>query len=64
MNPRDISEAKNSDLRTSLAAMRRAAAEARRIAIETNTEIVIARDRKPVRITAAQLRELAGAPPA
>jgi len=57
MKPRDISEARNPDLRASLAAMRRAAAEARRIAIETNTGIVVVRDGKPVRIPAAQLRD-------
>ena len=61
MKPRDISEAKNPDLRGSLAAMQRAATEARRVAIETNTGIVMVRDGKPVRIPAAQLREEAGA---
>jgi hypothetical protein len=62
MKPRDISEAKNPDLRASLAAMRRAAAMARETAIRTGTAIVIVRDGKPVRIPAAQLRDLAGAP--
>ena len=61
MKPRDISEAKNPDLRTSLAAMRRAAAEARRIAIETNTGIVVVQGGKPVRIPAEQLRKRADA---
>lgn len=61
MTRKDISRAKNPDLRASLAAMRRAAEMARKMAVQTNTEIVIARDGRPVRITAAQLRELAGA---
>ena len=57
MKPRDLSEAKNPDLRASLAAMRRAAAVARETAIRTGTAIVVVRDGKPVRIPAAQLRE-------
>lgn len=54
---RDISEAKNPDLRASLPAMRRAAASARRTAIQTGTGIVMVRDGKPVRIPAARLRD-------
>ena len=54
---RDLSEAKNPDLRASLAGMRRAAALARQTAIQTDTEIVLVRDGKPVRITAAELRK-------
>jgi hypothetical protein len=57
MKPRDISKAKDPDLRASLAAMRRAAAMARETAIRTGTEIVVVRDGKPVRIPAAKLRE-------
>ena len=53
----DLDRARNPDLRASLAAMRRAAALARKIAIETNTGIVVMRHGKPVRIAAAQLRE-------
>ena len=53
---RDISEAKNSDMRGSLAAMRRAADMARKTAIQTNTGIVISRDGKPVKIPASELR--------
>jgi hypothetical protein len=52
----DLSKAKNPDIRNSLAAMERAAAEARRIAIQTNTAIVVVKDGKTVRITAEQLR--------
>ena len=60
MTHKDLSEAKNPDLRASLAGMRRAAALARQIAIQTDTEIVVVRDGKSVRITAAELRNGAG----
>jgi imidazolonepropionase-like amidohydrolase len=53
---RDISEAKDPDLRNSLAAMQRAAQMARKIAIQTNTGIVVVSDGKIVRITAEELR--------
>lgn len=56
MSQRDLSEAKNPDLRASLAAMRRAAEMAHTTAIQTNTGIVIVQDGKPVRITADELR--------
>lgn len=46
----------NPDIRNSMVAMRRAAAMAREIAIQTNTEIVLVRDGKPVRVSAAKLR--------
>ncbi len=57
MTQQDLSKAKNPDLRASLAAMRRAADMARSIAIQTNTEIIIVKDGKPVRVTAEELRE-------
>lgn len=57
MNQEDISKAKNPDLRNSLTAMRRADALARKIAIETNTAIVLFKDGKVVRIPADELRE-------
>ena len=57
MSARDISEARNPDLRSSMAAMRRAAEMARTTAIQTNTGIIVSRDGKPVRISAAELRE-------
>ncbi len=57
MTEQELSKARNPDLRASLPAIRRAAQMARDTAIQTNTEIVIVRDGKPVRITAAQLRE-------
>lgn len=52
-----LSRARNPDIRASLAGMKRAAALARRTAIQTNTEIVLVRDGKPVRVSAAELRD-------
>ena len=57
MTDRNILSAKNPDQRGSFAAIQRAAAMARKIAIETDTGIVISRDGKPVRISAAELRK-------
>ena len=57
MSRADISQAKNPDLRGSMAAMKRAAALARKIAIQTDTGIIVVRDGKPVRIPAAELRK-------
>ena len=56
MSRADISQANNPDLRGSMAAMRRAAALARKTAIQTDTAIVVVRDGKVVRIPAAKLR--------
>ena len=56
MKQEDLPKAKNPDLRASLAGMRRAAALARQTAIQTDTEIVLVRGGKPVRISAAELR--------
>lgn len=58
MTQRDLSEAKDADLRGSLAAMQRAADMARQTAIETNTAIVVVQDGKIVRIPAEELRKL------
>jgi hypothetical protein len=52
----DISKATNPDLPASLIAIKRAAAMARKIAIDTDTGIVIVRDGKTVRISAEELR--------
>lgn len=60
MTQQDLSKAKNPDLRASLAAMRRAAEMARKTAIQTNTDIVIVKDGKPVHITAEELRREQG----
>jgi hypothetical protein len=57
MSTRDLSTAKNPDLRASLIAMQRAAESARQTALQTNTAIIIAQDGKPVRVTAEQLRQ-------
>ena len=57
LSTRDISEAKNPVLRSSMVAMRRAAEMARQTAIQTGTGIVVSRDGKPVHIPAAQLRK-------
>lgn len=57
MAQQELSKARNPDLRASLAAMRRAAEMARKTAIQTDTEIVVVKDGKLVRIPADQLRE-------
>ncbi|MBA2238403.1 MAG: hypothetical protein H0W24_06880 [Lysobacter sp.] len=56
MKAQDLSKAKSPELRASLAAMRRAAALARKTAIQTDTDLVIVKDGKLVRIPAGQLR--------
>lgn len=59
MNTRDISEAKDPDLRASVVAMQRAAKLARTIAMQTDTGIVIVENGQIVHISAAALREAA-----
>ncbi len=61
MNTKDISEAKDPDLRASMAALQRAAESARRTAIQTDTGIVIHRNGKLVRISAQELRKTTAA---
>lgn len=56
MNSHDISDAKNPDLRASLAALRRASHMARVTAMKTGTNIVIVKDGQMVRIPAEELR--------
>lgn len=56
MRKADISQAKDPDLRASLAAMQRAARLARRTAIQTETGIVIVQNGKIVHISAQELR--------
>lgn len=51
----DLSKAKNPDLRASLAAMQRAAEQARKTAMQTDTALVVVKDGKLLRIPAAQL---------
>jgi len=57
MKTPDISTAKNPDLRASMAAMQRAAALARKTAIQTDTGIVIVRDGQIVHVSAQELRQ-------
>jgi hypothetical protein len=59
MMKHDISEAKNPDLRATLAAMRRAAEAARQTAIQTDTAIVIVQDGQLVRVPAKELQRQA-----
>lgn len=62
MNTKDISEAKDPDLRASVAAMQRAAELARKTAIQTGTDLIVVRDGKLIRIPPHELRkEMAGA---
>ena len=56
MSTQDISKAKNPDLRGSLAAMQRAAKLARKVAVQTDTGIVLVQDGKLVHISADELR--------
>lgn len=56
MKPRDISQARNPDLRASQAALRRAAALARKTAIDSGTDLIVVREGRTVRISADTLR--------
>lgn len=56
MTTNDISNAKDPDLRASLGALRRAAQQARKTAIQTETNLVIVRDGRMQRISADELR--------
>jgi hypothetical protein len=53
---KDISEAKDPDLRASVAAMRRAAHMARETAIRTDTDLVVVKNGQLIRISAQALR--------
>jgi len=55
MSPKDISHAKNPDLRNSMAALRRAAEQARETAIRTGTDLIVRKNGKRVRIPANAL---------
>lgn len=55
MNQKDLSDAKDPDLISSLEAMKRAAAMARKIAVQTGTGIVVVKDHKLVLVTAEEL---------
>jgi len=55
MTRHELSQAKDPDLIHSLAAMKRAAASARQLAVQTGTAIVVSKDQKIIRRTAAEL---------
>jgi hypothetical protein len=59
MTKKDISEAKDPDLRASVAAMRRAAELARKTAIQTDTSLIVVENGQLIRIPADALREAA-----
>ncbi len=61
MNTNDISNAKDPDLRASLGALRRAAQQARKTAIQTETDLVIVKDGRMQRISPEELRRQAAA---
>jgi hypothetical protein len=56
MKTNDITKARNPTLRGSLNALRRSAAAARKLAIQTGTRLVIVKDGKLVRLSAEELR--------
>ena len=62
MKTNDITKAKDPALRGSLNALRRAADAARKVAIQTDTNLIVVKDGKLTRIPAQELRE--AAPPA
>lgn len=61
MNANDLSNAQDPDLRASLDALRRAAKQARKTAIQTDTNLVIVKDGQLKRISADELRRQAEA---
>lgn len=61
MTQYELGKAKDQDLVGSMAAMKRAAAMARKIAVQTDTAIVVVQGEKIVRVTADDLRKKAGA---
>ena len=61
MTQHELAKAKDQDLMASLAAMKRAAALARQVAMQTGTAIVVSKDEKIVWRTAAELVARLGA---
>lgn len=57
MKPSDLSQAKDSVLRGSMAALKRAAALARQTAIQTNTALVVMEGGRLIRISSNELRQ-------
>jgi hypothetical protein len=56
MTQQELDTAKDKDLITSLAAMKRAAALARKQAVDTDTAIILQKQQKIVRLTAEEIR--------
>jgi hypothetical protein len=56
MKTNDITKAKDPALRGSLNALQRSAAAARKVAIQTDTHLVIVKDGKLLRLSAEELR--------
>lgn len=56
MTQQELNTAKDKDLITSLAAMKRAAALARKQAVDTGTAIILQKQQKIVRLTAEEIR--------
>ena len=59
MKTNDITKAKNPALRGSLIALRRSAAAARKVAIQTDTHLVIVKEGQLLRLSAEELRRSA-----
>ncbi len=57
MTQQELNTAKDKDLIASVAAMKRAAALARKQAIQTDTAIVVVKEKKIVRLTAEDIRK-------
>ncbi len=57
MNADEVANAKDPDVRAALGALRRAAQSARKTAIQTDTHLVIVKDGRLLRITAAELTQ-------
>lgn len=56
MTQQELNNAKDKDLIASLPAMKRAAALARKQAVQTNTAIILQKDQQIVRLTAEEIR--------
>jgi len=57
MSAQDIANARDPDLRASLDVRKRAAQQARRVAVQTNAGIVIVRNDQLIHISARELRQ-------
>ncbi len=57
MTPHELHKAKDKDIIASLEAIKRAAASARKQAIQTDTAIVVLKDEKITRLTAEEIRQ-------